>query len=224
MTFFKSKNATFALLLFISMIAFSSCLTSKRMDKFVADQYNNEIPKVKKKTDITVSNLPAASANISTTAPHTKVLPLLVYWRIDSRHICSLNSQIAIANFSNTVNAMAKRLNQKLNGQRLELAVEQVPASFALVEKMHVIWMIYSIHWNKIYIEPDFKDLVVSYKLFQNDNVVKTGNITIKNTEQNKNLRFFQSWKSATTEYLTDYNSDVSIMTKAFISKLMDEI
>ena len=152
-------------------------------------------------------------------------MPLVVYWQFDSRHSCALNTQIATAYFANTINAVAnKGLSQKLNGQKLELTVEQAPASFALVDKMHVIWMIYSIHWSKIYIQPDFKDLVVSYKLLQNSNVVKTGNITVKNTEENKNLRFFQSWKSATTEYLTDYNADVTRMTKSFVDRLMEEI
>lgn len=215
----------FASLLFISMLFFSSCLTSKKFDKFVAGQYNDQLPTAKKKTDITVSNSSPASSNISTTKPHTKILPLVVYWQFDSRHICDLNSQIAVANFTNTINSMAgKGLSQQLNGQKLELTVEKAPASFALVEKMHVVWLLYSVHWGKVYIEPDFKDLVVSYKLSQNDNVVKTGKIVVKNSEDKQHFRLFQSWKSATSEYLTNYDTDVSRMTRAFVNKLMQEI
>lgn len=114
-------------------------------------------------------------------------------------------------------------MSPKLNGKKLELTLEQVPETFALVEKTHVIWLIYAIHWDKIYIEPEVKDLIVSYKLFSNDNDVKTGRITIKNTEKNQGLRFFQSWKSAITEHLTDYDTEMSAMTKQFVNRLLEE-
>lgn len=223
----KNKGVKFTILMFIVMLFFSSCLTAKKMDKFIAEQYNDQIPKIDKKkkaADITVLSTLPSSTNISTTVSHTKVLPLIVYWVIDYRHTITLNSQIAVANFSNTVNSLAnKGLSQKLNGQKLELTVEQVPEIFALVEKTHVIWLIYAFQWSKIYIEPDVKDLVVSYKLYNDDNLAKTGRITIKNTEKNKGLRFFQSWKSAITEYLTDYNAEVLAMAKQFVNKLVEE-
>lgn len=227
MKFFSNQRVLFSICMFVSIISSISCLTPKKMDIFVAEQYNNQIPaERKKKTDITVSSAsPFASTKISITTPHTKVLPLIVYWSFDHRYICTLNSQIAVVNFSNNINVLANRgLNQKLNGQKLELTVEQIPATFALVEKMHVIWLIYPIHWNKTYIDPDSKDLIVSYKLYGNDTTMKEGRITVKNPEKNKGLRLFQSWKSATSEYLTNYDSDVLNMTKQFMNQLMEEL
>jgi hypothetical protein len=199
------------------------------MDKFVSDQYNNQLPKLdkKKKADIMItSELTSPTNSISTTVQKTsKLLPLIVYWQYDYRHTCRLNPAIAVTNFSNTLNALStKTLAQKLNGQRLELTVEQIPTSFSLVDKAHVIWVIYAYSWDRIYMEPDFKDLVVSYKLIQSDNTVKTGKISIRNNEQNKNLRFFQSWKSATSEYISNYNTNIATMTKAFINQLVEEI
>lgn len=82
------------------------------MDKFISEQYNDQIPKVDKKrkvADITVLSTVDSSTNISTTVPHTKVLPLIVYWAIDYRHTSTLNSQIAVANFSKTVNILANK-------------------------------------------------------------------------------------------------------------------
>jgi hypothetical protein len=230
MKFFKHRELTLAVLLLIPTLFFSSCLTSKKMDAYISDQYNNEIPKVNKKKqvpDITFSStLPATPTNISTTAPHTKVLPLIVYWSIDSRQTSTLNSGIAATNFCNDVNTLAKKgLSQKLNGQKLELTMEQAPATFALVDKTHAIWLlIYAIHWDKVYIEPEVKDLVVSYKLYKGDSSVKTGTITIKNTENNKNMRFFQSWKSAVSEHLSDYDNNVTAMTTKFVDELMKEL
>ena len=111
---------------------------------------------------------------------------------------------------------------KNLTGQRLELTVEQVPSAFALVDKGHLL--LFSISWDKIYVEPDFKDLVVSYKLFQNNTVIKTGKVDVKNDERNKGIHFFQSWRSSTREYLSDYNTDVAAMSKSAVSKLMDEL
>ncbi len=219
------RNKLTPIVLCTSIVLFSSCLTSAKMDRFVAEQYDDQLPKQdkKKNNDITVSSLTSSRVqDISLTTPHTKILPLVVDWVIDYRHTCTLNSQIATTNFSNAVNVMAsKGLSQKLNGQKLELTVEQVPTTFALVEKTHVVLVV---HWDRIYMQPDAKDLVVSYKTSQNDKTLKTGKITVKNTETNKGLRFFQSWKSATSEYIADYNLNFSAMTRTFVNKLMEEL
>ena len=219
------RNKLTPIVLCTSIVLFSSCLTSAKMDRFVAEQYGDQLPKQdkKKNNDITVSSLTSSRVqDISLTTPHTKILPLVVDWVIDYRHTCTLNSQIATTNFSNAVNVMAsKGLSQKLNGQKLELTVEQVPTTFALVEKTHVVLVV---HWDRIYMQPDAKDLVVSYKTSQNDKTLKTGKITVKNTETNKGLRFFQSWKSATSEYIADYNLNFSAMTRTFVNKLMEEL
>lgn len=199
------------------------------MDKYVGEQFNNQLPKLskRKKTDITVTSIyPSDDNSISTTTQKTsKVVPLIVYWQYDYRHTCALNPSIAVTDFTNDVNTLSsKQLAQKLNGQHLELKVEQIPSAFAIVDKGHLVWVIYPISWDRIYVEPDFKDLVVSYKLMQNDAVVKTGKITIKSNAQNKGIHFFQSWKSATSDYLADYNANLSAMSKDFVSKLVEEL
>jgi len=226
----KSKNSILIIgLALLFAVSLSSCLTTKKFDAYVSAQYNDQVPELntKKKTgNISVSSaLPSKSTAVSTTEPSTKVLPLIVYWNIDHRYVCSLNSQIAVANFSKAVNTMANRgLNEQLKGRQLELTVEQAPSTFAMIDKTNVVWVIYAVHWTKVYIEPDAKDLVVSYKLHQADSSVKTGSITVKNKQHNQNLRFFQSWKSATSEYLSAYDSDVNAMAKEFVNKLIEEM
>jgi hypothetical protein len=224
-----NQNFILPAFVFVSVLILSSCLTPKKMDQYVAEQYGNRIPKQNKnkKADISVSsNFTYPSTDISTTVrKRSNFLPLIIYWQADYRHICTLNPSIAINNFSNAVNTMTnKALSEKLSGQRLELSVEQIPTAFALVDKERMIWLLYAISWQKIYMEPDFKDLVVSYKVLQNDTIVKTGKISIKGDAHNKGLRFFQSWKSATSEYLADYNGNINSMSKAFVTKLSEEL
>lgn len=207
----------------------TSCLTPKKLDHFVAEQYNNELPKPnkKKKADIEVA-VPAtlAGAAISTTVHKTdKFLPLLVYWKYDHQHLCGLNPNIAVVNFSNAVNTMStKALSDKLQGKKLELLVEQAPATFSIVLKENLVWLIYGFSWAKIYIEPKLDDLVVSYKVLDANSTVKSGKITVKNTDKNRAIRYFQSWKSATSEYLGEYNTNFTSMTKAFVAQLSQEL
>ena len=229
MKFSKNPKLTLAFLLCGSMIFFSSCLTSKKMDAYISDQYSNEIPRVNKRKQPAeiayTSALPSTPSGISSTESRNKILPLIVYWNIEERKTCTLNSGIAAADFENAVNKLAsKGLNQKLSGEKLELTLEQAPSTFALVDKTHAIWLIYAIHWEKVYIEPQAADLVVSYKLYKDNNVLKNGTITIKNTEKNKGLRFFQSWKSAISEHLAEYDTNVSAMTQQLVDQLEQQL
>ncbi len=223
-------------LLFISTVllaaAFllSGCLTSKKLDGFVADQFNNELPKPdkKKNPDISVnSSMKFESGDISfSSRKTTNFLPLLVYWQYYLRHTCQLNPVIGENYFRKTVMLQAnKGLNQKLNGRQLELTVNQVPGAFSFTDKGRIIFLVlYAIQWHKIYVEADTKDLVVSYKLSDKGTTVKTGNITVKSIIKDQKIRFFQSWKSATSEHLGQYSVDVAEMTRNFVNKLILEL
>lgn len=228
MRFNQSHHLTIPVLVLILFFS-SGCLPSEKMDKFVSGQYNNQIPKLDRKRApeiIVTSPLSSGSTRISNTVQKTsKVLPLLFYWQYDYRHTFTLNPTIAINNFTNTINRMASRgLSEKLSGKKLQLTIEQIPNVFALVDKAHIIWIVYAFGWDKIYMEPDFKDLVVSYKLVENDNIIKTGRISIKSNARNKGVRFFQSWKSATSEYIAEYNAGVTSMATGFTTKLIEEL
>ena len=50
------KGKFFALTVaIIALFSFTSCLTAKKLDRFVAEHYNHEVPKQKKKTEIIVT-------------------------------------------------------------------------------------------------------------------------------------------------------------------------
>lgn len=196
----------------------------------MAGQFNNELPKPdkKKNPDIAVaSSMKFESGDISfSSRKTTNFLPLLVYWQYDHRHTCQLNPAIGENYFRKTVMLQAnKGLNQKLSGRQLELTVDQVPGAFSFTDKGRIIFLVlYAIQWHKIYVEADTKDLVVSYKLLDKGATMKTGNITVKSIIKDQKIRFFQSWKSAASEYLGQYSVDVAEMTRSFVSKLVQEL
>ncbi len=224
----KKQHCIVLSFLLLTISIFSGCLSTRKMDRFVSEQYNHQIPKqnAKKAPAITVTYISPSSNDVISSSERktSKVLPLLFYWQWEYRHTSTLNTSIPVNNFANNIYAIAnKGLTQKLNGQKLALTVEQAPTTFAMVDKAHLIWVVYAISWDKWYTEPDAKDLIVSYTLTK-DGAEKKGKIIIENKDQNKDIRFFQSWRSSTSEYLIQYNQNIKDMTKAFVDKLMEEI
>ena len=104
----------------------------------------------------------------------------------------------------------------------MELTIDQIPNSFAIVDKGTFVLII--IHWHKLYVEPDPKDLSVSYRILESGAEVKSGKITVNNIERNRGIRFAQSWKSSSSEFLTQYSLDVPEMAKTVVNKLMQEL
>lgn len=81
------RNPLIFILCFTLII--TSCLTAKKVDAYIADQYGNQLPRQDKRKDSVISissNLNATSPEISNTVIKTsKVLPLLFYWQWEYR-------------------------------------------------------------------------------------------------------------------------------------------
>ena len=213
----------------ISISMFTSCLTAKKVDKQVAKQYENYLqPQKKKQNDVisVTSSLAKSDGWISTTEAKTSnILPLLVYWSWDYKNTCTLNPQIPINNFTTTVlNAANKGLKQKISGQRLELSVDQIPNKFVILDKAHLVFLIYTFGWDNISIKAEAMDMVVSYKVFKDNVETKKGIMTLPYANDKKDLGMFKSWKKATTEYLEQYDANITSMSKLVVDKLVKEL
>lgn len=214
------KNIYFFL---ISCLILQSCISTAKLDAHVAEQYNNILPKQEKlrNDDISInSSVPFSGNKISSSAKKTsKVLPLIVYWQYDYRHSCSLNPVIGINYLIKSINSHAKKsLAGKIAGKKLEIAIEQMPNMFSIVDKGHIVLLL--VRWHRLYVEPEKQDLVVSYKLTSSDGTIKTNQLTVKNKEQNEGIRFGQSWKSSSTEYLARYAQYMNTMGKELVEQI----
>ena len=67
-------------------------------------------------------------------------------------------------------------------------------------------------------------DMVVTYKISKDNVETKRGTITIPYIYDKKKLGMFKSWKKATTEYIGQYDSNITEMSKSFVQKLLTEI
>ena len=219
------QNISFLVALFILLSSLTSCHIAQKMDAHVASQFNNKVPKPDKRTDSTIvvnSPIPSDPNELSHTVRTSKHLFLLLYWKYDYRHTCSLNPAIGVNYLRKGIYQQSGRLKQKLNGQQLELTIEQVPASFAIVDKGVVLLLLLQL--DKYYVEADPKDIIVSYKVLRNGEATKTGKITIDNIQRNKPMGIFQSWKGATNQFLERYNADLTEMSRAIVNRLLAEL
>jgi hypothetical protein len=207
----------------------ASCITAKTVDSRVAKQYGEITQPQNKKLNENIlisSGLVTKDNTISTSQSKTSnLLPLLVYWQWNYTNTCTLNPQIPINNFISTVHKNAgKALLEKISGHTLQITVDKIPNIFAIDDKAHLIFFGYAFGWDNVSIKAENIDMVVSYKLSKNNSEAKSGTITVPYIYDKKKLGMFKNWKKATTEYLEQYDANITEMSKAFVQQLVKEI
>lgn len=215
-------------LILLYIISLSGCITAKKTDKFVSRIYGNRLPPLVKSTNNNIhitSAIPIHSDKTSSSIARTdQLLPLLFYWQYDYKVTCALNPAIPIHHFTNTVYSQARRvLNPKLKGHHLKLTIEQLPHIYAWDDNFHMIWPVFFyVGWERVSLQPQISDLVVSYQLLENDQVIKSGKIDIQDNERDRPVGMFEfkSWKNLTSTYIARYNHDIINMSRLFVSQL----
>lgn len=221
------KTASFlggGLFVMLMSLSLAGCVTTKKVDAFISAQYGDRIPPVvrRKADDIKISSsLPQKGDQLSSTVKTSKTLPLILYWQGEYKTTSTLNTEIPVNQFTNTLLSMARRkLVPKLNGRRLELSLDEVPHSFTLDDKEHLIWLVYAINWSKLSMQPSGDDMVVTYKLTDNGTTTQTGKITVHDAEKPMPIGLFRTWKNATSTYISRYDDAIKQMSLAVVDQL----
>jgi hypothetical protein len=72
---------------------------------------------------------------------------------------------------------------------------------------------------------PQSQEMVLSYKVSNNNGEeVKKGTISIPDPNNIRGTRYFQSVRSATREYLQQYDENIKSMAKYTVDELMKEL
>lgn len=217
------------LLLAITFIALlTSCLTAKKIDRQVAKQYQ---PILASKTQqqenniFVTSTLTSSGDQISTTESKTSnVLPLIFYWQWDYTNTCTINPQIPINNFKAAVNNNAT-LKSKLAGQKLQISVSKIPHTFQILDKAHLIALGVVYHsWDNISMKSTDTEIVVSYKVLNNNVETKNGTISIPNFDDKKSLPMFKNLNKALKEFLIQFDENITSLSKLVADKLASEL
>jgi hypothetical protein len=218
----KTKPLSLLIIVFIS-----GCLGPKKINKGVEEHYSqatNQNAKTKSEYLSIISPLSASDAPLAETEKTSKrLVPLLFYWKCDYYLTCTMNPKLPVTTCTSAIRAYAssKGLKQKLNNAKLELSIDSIPHVFALFERDHMIWIIYAFTWMQQSFTPSNSDLVISYKLSENNEVTRTGVIHIADNSKPLNLHYMQSVKKAEDQYLDQYDEDIRAMSKKAMDELM---
>lgn len=223
------RISRFALLIFSASLIMTSCLGPKKIDKWVAEKYIDAPVHSKKKHDqiVILSNMVYPGTTLSITEKKTSnMLPLIVYWQFDYKNTCTINPQIPVNIFTNTVLSYAGHgLQQKLNGQRIELTIEKIPNKFSIDDKGHLIFVGLAYAWDYLTVLPEERDFHISYKLFDTNNQqVKQGEVALAGSGNPIDVHMFQSLKKKTWAFLDQYDADIAVMSKQIVDKLVTQL
>lgn len=208
----------------------SSCIGPARLDKWVAKHYINVPAPIKKKSDlVTVQSTVASMGSVLSESRRksVSVLPLIVYWKWNYVNACQLNPQMALNNFTTTVNSYAVRvLKPKLPNQTMELNVEKIPSAFDLDNTGHYIFLgIYGFGWETVTLLPQEHALQVSYKVINADkSIAKTGTVTVPISVQPVKAGMYQSVKKKMGLYLQQYDAAMAVMSRKLVDRLATEL
>lgn len=199
------------------------------MNKWIATEYGETTDLKKSRSDyITVSSpLITSDDRTSTAAGRTKsFLPLIVYWKWHYELSGKLNAKVPLNIFTSafTTYANSKGMKQKLDGAKLELTVSQIPVSFSFNDDQRMYGFIYYVVVEKVYFAPQKNELVVAYRLTKNNSEIKSGILNIPDANKIQNLRYWESAKKATHEYLSQYDENIKSMAKAAADKILGEL
>jgi hypothetical protein len=199
------------------------------MDSIIEEHEGGFTTKLKTSDYITVKTPAFAKTDQASTTEKgkNKVLPLIVYWKFEWSRIPTLNPQIPVNNINSTIiqYANTKKLKEKLNGQKLELTINKVPTTFSLTYRDHLVYFIlYYVQWGRVFIDPKKQDITIGYRILKDNVETKKGSITVTDPSKPLNLKFLQSVKKMTWNYLDEYDNIIKDMSRQFVDKLIAEI
>lgn len=218
-----------ALSFILVLVIFSSCMTPKKIDRWASQHYATAIVPPRKTDYITVKDASFSQGDppSSTEKKKGKMLPLLFYWKWKLGTHTELNQAVPRTVFASAMipYANSKRLKQKLDGQTIELTIEEVPSTFSIMDEGWLVFLIFgSVHNEVMYIDPDIKNMTVSYRVMKDNAETKSGKVSVADLNKAVDFRMFKSAKKTFFEYLDKYNFNIQTMAKETVDKIMTDL
>ena len=212
-----------------TLFLFVGCMTPKKIDRWAGQHYTTAITPPRKSDYIVIkdASFVQGDAPSVTEKKKGKMLPLLFYWKWKLGTHTELQQNVPRTVFAAAVipYANSKRLKQKLDGQRIELTIEEVPSTFSIMDEGWLVFLIFgSIHNEVMYIDPDVKNMEVSYRVMKDNTEVRAGRVSVADLNKPVDFRMFKSAKKTFFEYLDKYNSNIQTMAKETVDKIIADL
>ncbi len=183
------SNMRFSILL-ISALFFTSCISSRKIDKVVSKYYaKNSISAKADNLSWFVSKPKAAPVDTISRSIRTKAqfIPALLYWQWHTNVNTSLSDQITVNRFNEYLSSKADSLELKklIGNQKIEFSFEEIPNQFSYTHRGNTIILIFAyIISDLIIIEPEPSYYILNYKITDSSgSPVQEGQVSVLNTE-----------------------------------------
>ena len=221
------------LIVFSLLILLTSCLGEKKYADFVYNKYNSQTQAAdltKDAPDYISVNTDSSINKLDTLVVAKKLksqfIPAILYWQWENTIRCELDPKISIRTFNKYLFSYADSANlkERLNGQKLELSINDLPNSFVYTHKGNSIILLiaYTVNDTEAII-PENKDVKISYRLVKDNIETKKGTLLIPDeTQAMQNI-----WKSTqkfTWSYMSQYDNNLQKLSKNVIDKILTEI
>lgn len=220
----RSLKYTFPVI--IIFLFFSGCMTPAKMDGWIEEHEGGFAKKLKTSDYITIKNpdLPQSDLASVSKKGDSKFIPALLYWKSERTIVADLNTYIPIGLMNATIiqYANTKGLKQKLNGEHIEFTLNKVPSVFTFTDKYQLFFfVVFYVQDQQFFITPQKQDIVVSYRILKDNTEVKNGTVTVADPDKAVRLKFLQSLKKMTWNYLDEYDNNVRAASKEIVDKLL---
>jgi hypothetical protein len=211
-------------------ITFTSCSTSKRVDKGIKKYYANTIPEKVKNNDyinFTVENTLPGNEISQTRKTKNKLIPALFYWKWRTENTSTINNMMPVPYFTSSfiTAANSRKLKDKLNGGTVTLTIRENPANFVYVIDGWMVFLLLAyVGGEKVAIEPMASNFSVNYSISYPSGETKKGVLTTANINRDKAPRYFQNVKGFTREYLASCDNNIKVMAKDLVTDLLAQI
>lgn len=202
----------------------TACVSSKKYKQLIDSKPKALIPENHSSDWISVNYSGLTQDENELTFKHNRIIPALFYYNWNVAFDCSLKSETRVEYVKNGIFHKAYKL--KPDNKEIHIDIEDIPGEFSYKKKAFLISIIYlQFGTYKENIYPDRNDLVATYKVVENGEIVMQEKINIPIINDKLNLTNKHTYsKQFIKYYLKKYKKETEKMGGELLSEIMNQI
>jgi hypothetical protein len=218
--------------IFFSLILFlfsTSCVSTKKYTGFVKPKFEKSVSEIENengKITFDLSKLDTITDIVKSEKLKSMFIPAIFYWGWENTIKSEIDPQTVGEIFRNSFLYYSDSLglSEKLGNKNLEISIEKIPTSFVYTNKGYtVIVLVAYVVSGLEAIYPETPEIILSYRLRENGQNIKTGDLTI----DNKDIPVKNIWKTPkkfTYMYIENFEKNVKNSAKEAVLTFLQKI
>jgi hypothetical protein len=216
-------------ILLVSVVIFSSCLSSKTLTNSIKSNIGKELADVKKidASNIILKTVALTKMDSLVTVDKNKsyFIPAIVFWVWENSLNCKLNNQIYTNTFIDILNYKIAefQLSKQLGNKVLEIDITNIPSAFSYTKKGFFYFIFYAYGYSFYEgIQPDGQTFEIRYRILED-------NFEIKNKTFKKfyDAPYKDGWAGSSNlvnKYIQSLNANFENDCNEFLSEIIDNL